>query len=138
MDEPVGPYRLTVWTDPHVGKGTFIIVGTLPDGSPFPATTSIALSAIPEDGHIPSHTYVADIRFQKGSPEFYVVVPFDREGSWRVRIVVQGDLGEATVERVVKVTPSGTSPWSILLWLTPFLALGALWAYAALRGRQRA
>ncbi len=135
LNSPAGPYRLTVLADPHVGQGTFVITGTLSDGAPLPATTRVTLDVAPLDGHAPSRSYQAVWAEQTGGA-FRTVIPFDRKGSWRVHVRVQGLQGEGRVEQEVTVTPQSSPWWNTLLWLMPFLALGGLWSYAALRSRR--
>ncbi len=137
LDEPVGPYRLTVWTDPDVGQGTFIITGKFADGTSFHPSTTVTLTAEPLDGHASAQTFSAKVTQGRDGKEFRVVVPFDQEGKWNVVISVQGEKGTVQVERVVDVTAQGNSLWSILLWSAPFLGLALLWAYAVLRSRRK-
>ncbi len=138
MEEPVGPYLVSVLADPDVGGGTFYILITL-DGAPPPEGTRADVWAEPEDGHLPAAAYPAERQETRYGERFVAEVPFDAEGPWRIRLVVEGPAGEegATLAGQasfsVRVTPAGTGWLATLACLVPFLLLAALW----LRGVRR-
>ena len=61
--------------------------------------------------------------------------PFDAEGPWQVRLVVEGPPGIGKTSFQVKVTPSGVGWLATLACLVPFVILGALWLRGTLRQR---
>jgi hypothetical protein len=62
-------------------------------------------------------------------------VPFDAEGSWQVRLVIEGPAGPGETSFPVKVTPSGVGFLATLACLVPFVVLGGLWLRGTLRQR---
>jgi hypothetical protein len=138
MEEPVGPYLVSALADPDVGGGTFYILITL-NGAPPPEGTTAEVWAEPEDGHRSAAVYPAERQQTRYGERFVAEVPFDAEGPWRIRLVVEGpagDEGQALMGEVpfsVRVTPPGTGWLATLACLVPFLLLGGLW----LRGIRR-
>ncbi len=138
MEEPVGPYLVSALADPDVGGGTFYILITQ-DGAPPPEGVTASVWAEPEDGHRPTAVYSAERQQTRYGERFVAEVPFDAEGPWRIRLVVEGPAGEGGAAPAgqasfsVRVTPAGTGWLATLACLVPFLILAALW----LRGIRR-
>ena len=62
---------------------------------------------------------------------------FDAEELWRVRVRLESAQGNAETVATVEATPPGYGRWDLLLYLFPFLAVGALWAITLIRRVRR-
>ncbi len=133
LESKAGPYTLTVLADPDVGVGTFYITGTSNVGVPLSHDLEVTVEVWPEDGHTSPSVYMARYEVTRDGGRYVAYVPFDAEGKWAVRIHVQGEEGEGTLTTTVRVTPPGVSWLGSLLCFVPFLGLGGLWIFAALR-----
>lgn len=138
VDHPVGPYVVSVLTDPDVGIGTFILQGTLGPEQPLPADIRVIFSAWPEDGHSDEVAGRAELELMSTGERLVARVPFDSEGPWFVRLTMEGEAGEGEVVFSVQVTPPYPSFFTTLACLLPFVALGGLWLFGALRRRPSA
>jgi hypothetical protein len=139
VDKTVGPCVLSVWADPDVGTGTFFFILEPVPGGKLPDDVRVEVGVRPVSGRIPEAVYAAEREDQGGRVQYKALVPFDAQELWRVRISLQsskGD-GEATID--VEVTPPGYGRWDLLIYLLPFVAVGALWlrAIIKIRGRRR-
>lgn len=135
LEEPVGPYVLSALADPDVGKGTFYILVTLAEGEPIPADTAVTVWVEPEDRHLAGADYSAERQQTRYGERFVAKVPFDAEGPWQVRLILEGTAGYGETSFLVQVTPSGTGWLATLACLLPFLVLGGLWLRGTLRQR---
>jgi hypothetical protein len=135
LEEPVGPYTASALADPDVGKGTFYVLVTLAEGEPVPADTVVTVWVQPEDGHAVEAAYAAEREQTRYGERFVSEVPFDSEGPWQVRLVIDGSAGSGETSFPVRVTPSGIGWFATLACLLPFVGLGALWLRGTLRQR---
>jgi hypothetical protein len=135
LDHPVGPYVVSVLTDPDVGIGTFILQGTAGEEGVIPDDTTVTFWVWPEDGHTGEAGTEAGVEERRGEQRFVARVPFDAEGPWGVRLVLEGTAGEGEVTFSVQVTPPYPGFVTTLACLVPFMALGGLWMWGALRSR---
>lgn len=135
LEEPVGPYTVTMWADPDVGGGTFTIEAN-ENGQPLADGTTATLWAEPEDGHLPAQDYAAEWQTTADGERLVATIPFDAEGQWQVRLVMDGPAGsgEATVN--VQVTADGNNPLIAAICLVPFVILGALWIVGVRRQQE--
>jgi len=136
MEEPVGPYLVSALADPDVGGGTFYVMVAL-DGKAPPEGTTVTARAEPEDGHRAAEAYAAERQQTRYGERFVAEVPFDAEGPWQMRLVVEGPAGAGEVEFPVRVTPSGTGWLATVACLVPFVLLGGLWLRGILRQRSK-
>ena len=136
LEEAVGPYIASALADPDVGEGTFYVLVTLPDGQPPPTGTNVTVWVRPDDGHLPEADSLAQRQQTRYGERFVAKVPFDAEGPWQVRMVIEGPAGKGETSFPVRVTPSGIGWLATLACLLPFVVLGALWLRGALRQRQ--
>jgi hypothetical protein len=133
VDRPVGPWTVSVWTDPDIGTGVVFVIleGPLLPSAP----STVRVSAQPVDGSLPEAFYEAG---RQGRPEdmrYFTRVKLDHGGMWRLRATLGGPRG-GSVAAEVEATPDGVlGPWEIGLYLLPFLAVGFLWIKAVLRRR---
>ena len=137
VDETIGPCPVSVWADPDVGVGTFIIILDPPSGGTIPEDVAVEIGVRPVSGRLAEIRYKAERENLRGRTQFKAEIPFDAEERWSTRILLKSSRGggEATVE--VEVTPPGYGRWDLLLYLFPFLAVGFLWLKSFLRGRSR-
>ncbi|MEJ2736539.1 MAG: hypothetical protein P8189_23735 [Anaerolineae bacterium] len=136
LEEPVGPYLASALADPDVGKGTFYILVTLAGGEAPAPDTAITVWVEPEDGHLAEAGYPAERQETRYGERFVAEVPFDAEGAWQVRLVLEGPAGRGETAFPVRVTPSGVGWLATLGCLVPFVILGGLWLRGALRSRE--
>jgi hypothetical protein len=137
VDQQVGPCILSVWTDPDVGAGTFFVIANAPQGGSLPQDLKITVAVQPVSGRLAEVTYLAEREPQRGQVQFKSVVQFDAQELWRVRIRVDSERGSGETLATVEATPPGFGRWDLLIYLSPFLAVGFLWLMAFIRKRRR-
>jgi hypothetical protein len=138
----IGAYDVSIWTDPDAtddgsAQGKFWVVlapasktGSIPADTTVQVTiratdrTAAALSgkAAPADGLITRQ---------------FVALPMDHEGPFSVHVAIDGPLGHAGVDSATDATYDvRPAPLLLLVFLFPFVAVGALW-FKAMRRRRR-
>lgn len=137
LEQEVGPYLVSALADPDVGTGTFIVQITLLDGTATPADTALSLWVRPKDGHLDEYGQESEREVTRGEERFVARLPFDTEGQWQVRLVLEGPAGAAEVSFTVRVTPPGPGWWVTVACLVPFAGLGILWWMGSRRREQR-
>ncbi|GJM21272.1 MAG: hypothetical protein DHS20C15_11870 [Planctomycetota bacterium] len=139
VDEPSAPWSISVWADPDVGLGTFWVQLQPLDGHALPDDTRVSVHVAPADGRVLETHWDSERETWRDGEQFVSEVDFPTREFWLVRVVVESDTADAHVEHVlrVEVTPPGYGAIDLLLYLWPFLALGALWIKAARRHRAR-
>ena len=137
VDQPVGPYLASVWTDPDIGIGTFfVILEPGRKGSTVPPASRVEVAVRPVSGRLAEAVHSAERQNVAYGQRFFAEVPFDRGERWRVRVAIAGPQGGGEFRTEVLATPDGTiGPVSIALYAAPFLAVGFLWLKATLRRR---
>jgi hypothetical protein len=133
----IGNLTVSVWSNPDVGTGSFFIMIDPPKGATVPADLKVQVIVQPVSGRLPEARYDAWREQLRNRVEFKADVPFDKEETWRICIVLAGAQvsGETSVD--VPVTPA-LGRWSLLFFLLPFLAIAALWLRAMrVRGKRR-
>jgi hypothetical protein len=139
VDKPLGPSVASVWADPDVGTGTFFIILEPTQGDTLPEEIRIDIVVRPADGHLPEAAHAAEREGVRGRVQYKAEVAFDAEGPWHVRVALQSPRGNGEIAADVEVTPPGLGRWDLLLYLFPFLLIGALWLRAVTRrGRAKA
>ena len=133
VDQRVDRYVVSLWSDPDVGDALFfVIVG----GEP-PPDLHVQLGVQPTSGRLPEAFYTATPEKVSGQVQYRALVHFDAEGLWRVRVRLQSAQGNAETVTTVEATPPGYGRWDLLIYLSPFLAVGVLWAIAMIRKTKR-
>lgn len=136
VDEPAGPYLVSVWTDPDIGTGTFFVVLEPPEGGRLPEGSEVRIGVQPISGRLDEVVYEAAPQPVRYGQRHYAEVAFDRGEMWRVRVVVSSPQGGGELHAEVEATPDGTiGPIGLLLYSLPFVAIGFLWLKAVLRRR---
>ncbi|HEX3129915.1 MAG TPA: hypothetical protein VH394_21460 [Thermoanaerobaculia bacterium] len=129
VDRPVGPWTVSLWTDPDIGTGVVFVILEGP-GQP----GSVRVSARPVDGGLPEAVYTTERQGRPEDARYFTKVKFAHGGKWRLRATLEG---HGSVESEVEATPDGVlGPWELGLYLAPFLAAGFLWGKAVLRRRR--
>ena len=130
VDQKADPYVVSVWTDPDVGTALFFVILNAPEP---PADLRVQIGVQPVSGRLPEAFYAAERENVQGRVQYRALVNFDAQELWRVRVRLESAQGNGETTATVEATPPGYGRWDLLLYLLPFLAVGALWAVAMLR-----
>jgi hypothetical protein len=132
----IGNLTVSVWSNPDVGTGSFFVMIDPPKGASVPADMKVQVIVQPVSGRLPEARYDAWREQLRNRVEFKADVPFDKEETWRIRIVLASAqvAGETSVD--VPVTPT-LGRWSLLFFMLPFLAIAGLWLRAIMVRRKR-
>lgn len=133
VDQKVGDYVVSVWTDPDVGTALFFVIVNAEKPAQLPADLRVQLAVQPVSGRLPEALYSTVREELKGQTQYRADVHFDRQELWRVRVQLESAQGNAETTATVEATPPGYGRWDLLLYLVPFLAIGLLWAIAFIR-----
>lgn len=141
-DRVVGPYRLSIWTDPDTtddgtaGGQFWVRLSPERSGAALPGDTRAAVGVRPVGRAGPErHADAAPVRGDVTNQ--FAAVLMDHEGRFAVHVTVRGALGNATVDAEVDATYDLRPPAYLLaLYLAPFIAVGVLWGRLMLRRRQ--
>ena len=137
VDQKVDRYLVSVWTDPDVGTAQFFVIVSAQDSAELPADLRVQIGVQPVSGRLAETFYAAE-REDLQQIQYRADAHFDAEELWRVRVRLESAQGNAETLATVEATPPGYGRWDLLLYLFPFLAIGALWAIALIRKiRQR-
>jgi len=139
QDERVGPYVVSVWTDPDIGIGTFYVILETPPGAPFPDPTAVRIGVRPVTGRLPEAVYDASRERTRVGARLVAEVAFDRGELWHVRIEIVGPAGGGELTAQVEATPDGTlGALGLLIYSFPFVLVAVLWWRAAVVRRRTA
>ena len=133
VDKSLGPASASVWGDPDVGTGTFFIILEPAQGATLPEDIKIDIAVQPAGGRLPEAVHAAAREGVRGRVQYKAEVPFDAEGPWHVRVILQSPSGGGEIAADVDVTPPGLGRWDLIIYLFPFLLIGALWLRAITR-----
>ena len=123
----VGPLTIAVWSNPDVGNGSFFVIIDPPQGSAVPTDMKVQVAVQPVSGRLPEKAYGAWREKLLDRVEFKTVVPFDKEETWRIRVLISSSQASGEADTDVEVTPALLGRWDLLLFLLPFLGVGFLW-----------
>ena len=137
VDQKAGPYVVSVWTDPDVGTGTFFVIVNAPPGSPVPADLKVQVTVQPVSGRLAEVSYPAEHENLRDQLQYKALVQFDAQEVWRVRVIVNSAVGSGEISATVEPTPVGLGRWDLLIYLAPFLMIGALWVIVVIRKRKK-
>jgi hypothetical protein len=137
-----GAYDISIWSDPDTTDdgspgGQFWVVLTAADSAiELPAATIVTVAIHPLDRDGPTRTGRAGPVNGAAGNQFVSLV-MDHEGRFAVRVTVEGPLGRAEVESRADATYDlRPSRGLIVVYLLPFVAVGALWMKVLWRRRQ--
>jgi hypothetical protein len=137
VDRAVGPYLVSVWTDPDIGIGTFYVVLEAPRGAAFAPPDAIRIGVAPRSGRLAEVVYDARPERVRHGARFVAEVELDRGEMWRVRVVIEGPAGGGVLETEVEATPDGTlGPIGLVVYAFPFVLVALLWWRAAVVRRR--
>lgn len=138
VDEKVGPYLVSVWTDPDIGIGTFFVVfEPISEGIPS-EITSVQIAVEPVTGRLDEAIYDAESQQVRRGARYYSEVQFDRGEMWKVRVILEGDGWNEELSSEVEATPDGSiGPIGLLVYALPFVGIGILWFRAILVRRRK-
>jgi hypothetical protein len=136
MDQRVGPYIVSVWTDPDVGVGRFWVFLEATPGAVLPEENAVEVCVQPKSGRLPEACYPAARQDERNRVKYYTEVDFDQQEMWRVRVHINGAAGGGEVTAEVEATPPGYGRWDLLIYAFPFMLFGLLWLAVALRRRR--
>jgi hypothetical protein len=140
-DRNVGPYVVSVWTDPDTtddgsaGGQFWVRLRLAKKSEALPPETRATVSVTPIDRAGSERREVASPVRGDITNQFAGVV-MDHEGRFAVRVAIDGPMGSAAVDSTVDATYNlRPSRSMVLLYLAPFLVVGALWARLLIRRR---
>ena len=136
VDQKVGGYVVSLWSDPDVGEALFFVIVSAPSAQ-LPADLQVQIGVQPTSGRLPEAFYSGVRESVSGQVQYRAQVHFDAEELWRVRVRLQSPEGNAETTTTVEATPPGYGRWDLLVYLFPFLAIGVLWAVAMIRKTKR-
>ena len=138
VDAEVGPYLVSVWTDPDIGIGTFFVVfEPVSDDHP-PDITSVRVGVEPTSGRLDEVMYAAESQRVRNGARYYTEVEFDQGEMWQVRVTIEGEDWEGELNSEVEATPDGTiGPIGLLVYALPFVGIGILWFRAIIVRRRQ-
>ena len=142
-DQHVGPYVVSVWTDPDTtddgskGGQFWVRLRLAKKNETLPPETRATVGVKPLDRPGPEQRALASPVRDDVTNQFADVV-MDHEGRFAVHVAIEGPLGSASIDSAVDATYTlRPAPSMILLYLAPFLAVGALWGRLLIRRRNR-
>lgn len=143
VDQEVGPYLVSVWTDPDIGIGTFFVVF---EPNPEVQNTSMEIRSVevgvePVSGRLEEVLYPAETQRTRKGARYFAEVEFDQGEMWHVRVVIEGDGWSEELNSEVEATPDGSGslgPIVILIYAFPFVLVSILWIRAIMVRRQAA
>ena len=137
VDEEVGPYLVSVWTDPDIGIGTFFVVIDPEPGNDVSDVKSIKVGVKPTSGRLDEAMYTAQSQEVRQGARYIAEVEFDKGEMWKVRILLEGEGWDGELTSEVEATPDGSiGPIAVVIYALPFLAVGFLWVRAIMRRRE--
>jgi hypothetical protein len=137
MDQHVGPYIVSVWTDPDIGPGRFFVILEAPDGQKFINPSAVRVAVEPVSGRLAEASYDGESEKVSSGARYLATVNFDRGEHWRVRVTIEGPAGGGELRSEVEATPDGIlGPVASLLFTVPFVMVAFVWWRAAVAKRR--
>lgn len=135
VDQPTEFGELSIWTDPDVGEGTFIlwIDATKAKVQDFVAEMVSQSHKNRETPQAYAAQRDSTLGNEQGRIAFVGKIPFDHEGKWQVEFLLKGGGSQYAQTIDVDVTPPGPTQAEFFIYLVPFLVLGVLWALHAVK-----
>jgi hypothetical protein len=93
MDEKAGPYKVSVWTDPDVGTGTFFVI-VEPDEEVVPDDLDVQVCVRPQTGRLEEACHRAQRQRMRNRVQYWAEVPLDQQEMWDVRVTVRDGAGQ--------------------------------------------
>ncbi len=136
---------VSVWADPDVGGGQFIILieplGDVVHRPPKDLLIDVSAKMKSPTGNEEAIQQRAQYSTDQAERSvFLATLPFSAEGLWNVRFAIAGSSSESRSPSElavdVEVTPPGPSRAEFLIYAIPFVLLGLLWAIAIVKSKR--
>lgn len=137
MDKPVSDYIVSVWADPDIGEAQFYIIVEGPEGGPPRQIPKVSMWVEPLSRRLDRVNYEATEQSLRNQLKFEARPSFDQRDQWTVGFQITAP-GKEPQELATQVesTPPGYGLWDFVIYLFPFVFLGAFWV-VAMRRRSR-
>jgi hypothetical protein len=143
-DRRVGAYQISIWTDPDAtddrsAAGQFwVMLQPMPSGGSIPPGTHVDVTIKAMDRR-------GDEQAGRAAPvngdmaRQFIALVMDHEGSYGVRVAIDGPLGRADVDASTDATYDlRPRPILIVVFVMPFLLVGLIWGKLLIRRRMHA
>lgn len=134
VDHEMGPYLVSVWTDPDIGIGTFFVVfdpNTERRGEYSEEIRSVKIGVAPTSGRLEEELYDASPQRARNGARYISEVEFDKGEMWKVRVIIDGKGWQGELLSEVEATPDGAlGPIVILVYALPFIGIAIIWIRA--------
>lgn len=137
VDQKVDRYLVSVWTDPDVGTALFFVILSAEQAAELPGDLRVEIGVQPVSGRLAEIFYSAERENLQGQIQYRAEAYLDAQELWRIRIRLKSAQGDVETLATVEATPPGYGRWDLLLYLLPFVAVGALWVLAMVRNLKR-
>jgi hypothetical protein len=141
QSQAAGRYDVAIWTDPDAtddataGGQFWVVLTTRDGGGEVPAGTRVRVAVRALDREAPELTADA-VPVDGAVGNQFAALRLDHEGRFAVRVAIDGPLGPAEVSGAVDATYDlRPAPILFLVYLAPFVIIGALW-FKVLRKRR--
>ncbi|MBC7430152.1 MAG: hypothetical protein H7336_16180 [Bacteriovorax sp.] len=139
VDKKFSNYKISVWTDPDTDKGTFLFY---PEGENLKSDDFIyQIKATPQSGAPEILSALAmKGEQQNGYFTYTATIPFPKAMLWNVRILIKNKQNnEVLLDQTlsVEVTTPGPNRTETLVYLMPFLLVGAIWIKVVMKKRKK-
>jgi hypothetical protein len=141
--EIVGPYELSVWTDPDttddrtVAGRFWVTLRPAAPGVALPADARVILSITPADRAGATLTGSAE-SIDRDPNRRFVALLMDHEGRYSVHLAIDSAVGHAALDSAVDATYDlRPPPLMIFVFAMPFVLVGFLWIKLLLRRRRK-
>lgn len=137
VDRQLGPYLVSVWTDPDIGTGTLFVVFELKEGEEMEEITSVKFGVAPSSGRLKETIYDAVTQRARNGTRYYADVEFDRGEKFTIRTLIEGEgWSDEYISQVIATPDGSVGPLTVVIYALPFLGIGILWVRAIIRKRQ--
>jgi hypothetical protein len=142
-DRTLGPYRLSIWTDPDTtddgsAAGQFwVMLQPADSATALPSATRATVAVTPADGRAGETSRQTEPVNGDATRQFAALV-LDHEGPFAVHVSIAGPLGSAEIGTAVDATyDARPAPGLVVVYLMPFVLVGWLWGRKLLQRRRR-
>jgi hypothetical protein len=136
-----GAYDISIWSDPDTtddgspGGQFWVVLKGVGEGPGIPSDTTVSVAIRPLGREGPTRTGRA-VPVNGAAGNQFVALLMDHEGPFGVRVTVESSLGRAEVESRAEATYDlRPSRGVMVIYLLPFVAVGALWMKVLWRRR---
>ena len=127
QEQPTGPFRVSVWTHPDLGTGTFFVIVDPAPGKTVPNDVKVQIAVQPVNGRLPEAISGTERDPAPDHVQFNGYAQFDKQEPFRVRVMVQSSAGGGNVLSQITPTPTTLGQLHVVLWSFPFFFFAYLW-----------